>query len=179
MPTSLNGVNFFNPTDEDEEQQAGDSQTVESSKPIDPLESLKNCSLRHIRGADHEYDINFAWKNTSVVLLYAHCKNCTKPISPRTSTKICIGALSFMPITSILPISYRRALLSSTVLQNGTKRVLNSCSACQITPLCKVVLNFVNKVYLQHAYSNHTVTLQLTYSITVGCKMDDVFVLSM
>ncbi|KAL6740925.1 hypothetical protein Aduo_014228 [Ancylostoma duodenale] len=45
MPTSLNGVNFFNPTDEDEEQHAGDSQTVESSKPIDPLESLKNCSL--------------------------------------------------------------------------------------------------------------------------------------
>lgn len=74
MPTSLNGVNFFNPTDEDEEQHAGDSQTVNTTaKPIDPLESLKNCSLS-------ESLIRFCFVSRMSVQDRFLCLNCSSPI---------------------------------------------------------------------------------------------------
>ncbi|VDO47384.1 unnamed protein product [Haemonchus placei] len=43
MPTSVNGVNFFNPTDEDDEHVQQSS--TDQAAVIDPLDSLKNCSL--------------------------------------------------------------------------------------------------------------------------------------
>ncbi|XGW03236.1 hypothetical protein V3C99_014882 [Haemonchus contortus] len=45
MPTSVNGVNFFNPTDEDDEHVQQSSVSTDQAAVIDPLDSLKNCSL--------------------------------------------------------------------------------------------------------------------------------------
>lgn len=47
MPTSTNGVNFFNPTEEDDDhpEQSSSDRKQQEANSIDLLESLKNCSL--------------------------------------------------------------------------------------------------------------------------------------
>ncbi|VDL64653.1 unnamed protein product [Nippostrongylus brasiliensis] len=50
MPTSTNGVNFFNPTEDDEDDQIDrqSSTQILDSGIDDALDSLKNCSLKRI-----------------------------------------------------------------------------------------------------------------------------------
>ncbi|EYC27673.1 hypothetical protein Y032_0008g121 [Ancylostoma ceylanicum] len=50
----------------------------------------------------------------------------------------------------MLTVTIKQLYSNSEVLHHGTKRISNSCSACQITPL-QVLLNFVNKLHLQYA----------------------------
>uniref|UniRef100_A0A1I7XC31 Uncharacterized protein n=1 Tax=Heterorhabditis bacteriophora TaxID=37862 RepID=A0A1I7XC31_HETBA len=48
MPLSTNGVNFFNPTEDEENGSSTSSPQPAHSKAIDVLESLNNCSLKSV-----------------------------------------------------------------------------------------------------------------------------------